>query len=95
MVCFPTKNPNLGKFLRVLQWKMLAYLLDIWSILRPFGIFYRHLINFVVLWYFGKIWQSWLTVFHVVEYSVTYTALLKGSSSHLDRDFRVAEMHCI
>jgi hypothetical protein len=25
MVCIQTKNPNLGKFWRVLQWKMLVY----------------------------------------------------------------------
>jgi hypothetical protein len=25
IVCFQTKNPNLGKFWRVLQWKMLVY----------------------------------------------------------------------
>jgi hypothetical protein len=31
MVCFRTKNPNLGKFWRVLQWKMLAYFMDTWS----------------------------------------------------------------
>jgi hypothetical protein len=26
MVCFQTKNPNLGKFWRVLQWKILVFL---------------------------------------------------------------------
>jgi hypothetical protein len=31
MVCFQTKNPKLGKFGRVLQWKMLVYFMDIWS----------------------------------------------------------------
>jgi hypothetical protein len=44
MVCFQTKNPNLGKFLRVLQWKMTV-------------IFYGHLVHFTVfcfiLWTFG------------------------------------------
>jgi hypothetical protein len=38
MVCFQTKNPNLGKFWRVLQWKMLVYFMDTWSILRSFVI---------------------------------------------------------
>jgi hypothetical protein len=28
MVCFQTKNPNLGKFWRVLQWKMWVYSKD-------------------------------------------------------------------
>jgi hypothetical protein len=29
---FQTKNPNLGKFLRALGWKMLIYFMDIWNI---------------------------------------------------------------
>jgi hypothetical protein len=51
MVCFQTKNPNFGKFCRVLQWKILVYFMTIWSILRPFGIFYGHLVYFAVIWY--------------------------------------------
>jgi hypothetical protein len=39
MVCFQTKNPNLGKFFRVLNWKMLIY------------IFYDHLVHCVFIWY--------------------------------------------
>jgi hypothetical protein len=39
MVCFQTKNPNLGKFWRVLQWKMLVH------------VFYGHLVNFTVFCY--------------------------------------------
>jgi hypothetical protein len=43
MACFQAKNPNLGKFGRVLEWTMLAYFMSVWSILRPmlwpFGIF--------------------------------------------------------
>jgi hypothetical protein len=35
MVCFQTKNTNLGKFWRVLRWKMLVYCLAIWSIWWP------------------------------------------------------------
>jgi hypothetical protein len=37
MVCFKTKNPNLGKFWRALEWKMLVYVMAIWYILLPFG----------------------------------------------------------
>jgi hypothetical protein len=44
MVCFQTKNPNLGKFCRVLLWKIL-------------GLFYDHLVYFTaignILWPFG------------------------------------------
>jgi hypothetical protein len=62
MVCFQTKNPNLGKFWRVLQWKILAPSMTIWSILRPLEIFYGHLVHFVVIWYisprFGNLYQE-------------------------------------
>jgi hypothetical protein len=51
MVCFQNKNPNLGKFWRVLQWKILVYFTTIRSILRPLEINYCHLLYFVVVWY--------------------------------------------
>jgi hypothetical protein len=40
-----TKNPNLGKFWRVMQSKMLVYFMAIWSIFRPFGLFKRYLVH--------------------------------------------------
>jgi hypothetical protein len=43
MGSFQTKNPNLGKFCRALDWKMLP--------LWPFGIFDRHLGYFMTIWY--------------------------------------------
>jgi hypothetical protein len=46
MVCFQPKNPNLGKL-----WRILVYFITIWSILRPFKIFYGHSVYFVVIWY--------------------------------------------
>jgi hypothetical protein len=42
MAYFQTKNSNLGKFWRVLQWKMVVYFMATRSILLPlwsFGIF--------------------------------------------------------
>jgi hypothetical protein len=49
---FSNQNPILGKFLRVLQWKMLVYFMAIWSIcVQPIGIFYCHLVYFIVIWY--------------------------------------------
>jgi hypothetical protein len=44
MTCFQTKNPNLGKFWRDLQWTILVYFMAIWSILQLFSIF-------VEIWY--------------------------------------------
>jgi hypothetical protein len=62
MVCFQTKNPNLGKFWGALQWKILVYFMTIWPILRPLEIFYSHLEYFVVIWYisprFGILYQE-------------------------------------
>jgi hypothetical protein len=55
MVCFQTKNPNLGKFWRALQWNILVCFTVIWHILWPFG-------NVVVIWYifprFGTVRQE-------------------------------------
>jgi hypothetical protein len=48
-----TKNTSLAKFSTVLQWKMLVYFMDIWSILRPGHLifFCDHLVYFAVIWY--------------------------------------------
>jgi hypothetical protein len=51
MVYFQTKNPNLGKFLMALDWKMLIYVMSIWYILRTFRIFYDHWVHFVIIRY--------------------------------------------
>jgi hypothetical protein len=44
MVYFQTKNPNMGKFWRALEWKMLVYFMTIWNNLWPFGIIYGRLV---------------------------------------------------
>jgi hypothetical protein len=54
MAYFQTQNPYLGKFWRVLQWKMLIDVMPIWStlptaiwyVLSPLGIFYGYLVHF-------------------------------------------------
>jgi hypothetical protein len=51
MVSFQTKNPNLGKFWRALDGKTLIHFRAIWNILRMFGIFYAHLVHFVIILY--------------------------------------------
>jgi hypothetical protein len=62
MVCFQTKNPNLGKICRALQWKTMVYFMDRWSILCPFVIFCGRFVKFVVIWYifprFGILFQE-------------------------------------
>jgi hypothetical protein len=54
MVYFQTKNPNLGKFLTALDWKMLINFMAIWNILWTFWVFYDHLVNFVFLRYISS-----------------------------------------
>jgi hypothetical protein len=49
MVCFQTKNPNLGKCWRALDWKMFLDFMAIWNILWRFGIYYDHLLHFVLI----------------------------------------------
>jgi hypothetical protein len=39
---FEPKHPNLGKFWRAFELKMLVYFMVICNILHPFGIFYGH-----------------------------------------------------
>jgi hypothetical protein len=51
MVCFQTKIPNLGKIWRDLDLKIFIYFVAIWKIIRPFEIFYYHLVHFVFIWY--------------------------------------------
>jgi hypothetical protein len=66
MVCFQTKNPNLGKNFGASDWKMVIYFMAIGNILWIFGIFYDHSVHFVSIflhffqfWYHAprKIWQ--------------------------------------
>jgi hypothetical protein len=59
MVSFQTQNPNLGKFWRALDWKMLIYFMAIWIILQTFGIFYNHLVHFLFIWYILAVLVSW------------------------------------
>jgi hypothetical protein len=51
MVYFQTKKPKLGKFRRVLDWKLLICFIAIWNILQTFGTFYDHLVHFMTIWY--------------------------------------------
>jgi hypothetical protein len=51
MTNFQAKNTNLGKFWRVLQRKLLEYIMAIWSIVGPFGIFCGHLVYCRAIWH--------------------------------------------
>jgi hypothetical protein len=62
MVCFQTKSPDLGKFCRALDCKLLIYFMAIWNMLWTFGIFYDHLVHLAFIWYiflgFGIVYQE-------------------------------------
>jgi hypothetical protein len=64
MVCFQTKNPNLGKFWGPFNvgifYDYLEYFMAIWYALWPFGIACGHLLYFSQFGMFGqrKFWQS-------------------------------------
>jgi hypothetical protein len=77
---FQTKNPNLGKFWKALQWKMLVifhglfiYFTDKWFILWSFGTFCGHLVHIVVIWYI--LWQFGTFCGHLVHFVVIWYIL--------------------
>jgi hypothetical protein len=62
---FQTKNPNLGKFWRALQWKLMVCLHNVY-LLYFMDIWHTHIV--VVWWFFqfgyvvpAKIWQPWFS----------------------------------
>jgi hypothetical protein len=63
---FQTENRNLGKFWRVLRWKMLVYFMAIWYILWTFGIVYEHLVYFMDIWYI--LWTFGIFYGHLVYF---------------------------
>jgi hypothetical protein len=65
MAYFQTKNPNLGKFLWVVRWKMLVYFMTIWSILLSIGIFCRHLVYVVAIWYLLWLFGIFLVIWYI------------------------------
>jgi hypothetical protein len=78
MVCFQTKNPNLVKFWRVLQFENvgifyvhLAYFTAIANILWLFGIFCGHLVYYSPFGYVvpRKMWQPW-TIKETINQSI-------------------------
>jgi hypothetical protein len=71
MVHFQTKNPNLGKFGRVLQLNVLVYLMAIWYILWTFGIFYGHLVYFMDIWYI--LWAFGIFYEHLVYFVLIWS----------------------
>jgi hypothetical protein len=72
MVSFQTKNPDLGKFRRALDWKMLIYFMAVWNISQAFGIFYDHWVHFESIWYIFLGLVTWtkknLATLHVYVY---------------------------
>jgi hypothetical protein len=72
MVYFSDQKLQFGKILEGLAREDVGIFMAILSILQPTGIFYGHLVHFVVIWYIfcpfwyvaaRKIWQPWLGSF--------------------------------
>jgi hypothetical protein len=80
MVCFQTKNPNLGKFWRALNWKMLIYFVGI-------SKFYGHFGCFMTIWYnlcsFG-------TFFPVLVSCTKKNSGNPGAAYNIQRNARIA-----
>jgi hypothetical protein len=66
MAYFQTKNPDLSKFWKVLQWKVLLNFPSIWYLLWPFGEFFGHLVCFLVIWYI--LWSFGILCGHLVQF---------------------------
>jgi hypothetical protein len=45
------KKTILGKFWRALEWNMLIHFTAIWNIIQTFGLFYDHLVQFVLIFF--------------------------------------------
>jgi hypothetical protein len=75
---FQTENTNLGKFWRVLQWKTLVHL---W----PFGLFYCHLIYFVIIQYISWLLGNLFLVWHVVPRKIWQPWQRAGAERYLYR----------
>jgi hypothetical protein len=60
MVLSQTKNPNLGKFWRAFEWKMLVYLMTIGNIIWPLGIIYSRfsLLSYGIFFPFWYVWTK-------------------------------------
>jgi hypothetical protein len=59
MVCFQTKNPDLGKFLVGLRLENICIFIATWNILWRFGVIYDGLVHFVfIMNIFFRFWVS-------------------------------------
>jgi hypothetical protein len=56
MVYFQTKKSKFGYILDGLGMGNVGIFMTIWNILRPFGIFYGNLLQFVVTWHIFPLW---------------------------------------
>jgi hypothetical protein len=90
MVYFQTKNPNLGKFWRALNWTMVIYFMAIWN-----GIFFYHLVHFVFIWYilgsFVFIWYHFPVLVSCTKKNLA-TLLLRHVPSAQKFSIRILEI---
>jgi hypothetical protein len=93
---FQTKNTNLGKFGRDLQFKMLVYLMAFWFIIRAFCLlcgrlaYFMFFGNFFPFWYVvpWKIWQPCKSQKRLISCQVSpdyIQNILLHKSAHMTR----------
>jgi hypothetical protein len=79
MFYFQTKNTNLGKIWRALEWKMLSHFMTIrnifwsfWNNLLPFGIICGHLVYFSRFGMSGQriIWQPCSLIIKILKFRI-------------------------
>jgi hypothetical protein len=60
MIYFHTKNPNLGKFWRALEWKLLVYFMTIWNTyICTVTVYFMAVRSRYVIWYIFPFWYVW------------------------------------
>jgi hypothetical protein len=83
-----SNQKKLGKFLRVLQWKMLVYL----HILETFSLFYGHLVYFMDIWYKFVVFRYMFSVW--VCCTKKNLATLVGICTHMYNTGQLLQMCC-
>jgi hypothetical protein len=93
IVCFQTKNPNLGKFWSALEWKMLVHVMVIsmvfWYIIWPFGNVVVIGIFSLVLVYCVKKNLATLRLNHFIFFAGWLVGFVRAGS-HFCSDFFLA-----
>jgi hypothetical protein len=73
------QNPNLGKFWKVLQWKMLVFLL-------PFCLFYGQMVYLMDIWYIFGVGKNQATLVGNAWYETNHYATFLNVDASVERN---------